>query len=655
MGNSLGSSRLISLIKRKSALERLTLRVPKQLPVSVHRQLSPVVRVTALIPYNMPPSKVRVAKAAASSKSKPEVENPSNDEGDSDVAEPVMESKKSGPKSKKKAPAKENGSEERPKSTRGRKKVEPQEEEEELPEPPKASGRGKKKVEIQEEEEDVLQIPKPTGRGKKKAEAQEEEEEELAEPAKSSGRGKKKAVPSEEPAEDAEPKKTRGKKKEASVEDMETEEAPKKSSRGKKKTEADNEDQGETKPKPKGKRKAGSAEPAPPETDNKSPKRRRKASEEPEVVSEVAVKRVRKTKADVAEEAVVPEEETEEKTTGKRARNAATKAPKGDEDEEKPVKRGRVARIKEKTTRAKKGESGDDDEEPAAKKSKPEEKKRTNKVDTNLNEVDFECKKTNAKGEISNLKIAAWNVGGIRSITDKKGLNYCLKEDPDIIVLQETKCREGDLPGAWNIPGYKRYCADSHKAGYAGVALFTKKEPLDVKMTMDGSPCNDEGRIITAEFENFYVVAVYVPNAGRGLVTLDKKLQWNESFKNYMTKLDEKKPVIVCGDMNVAHAEIDLANPKTNTKHAGFTKEEREGMTDFLGAGFVDTFRHLYPDQTGAYTFWSYMSDSRSRNVGWRLDYFIVSERIKDNICDNVIRNKVFGSDHCPIVLFANL
>jgi len=192
---------------------------------------------------------------------------------------------------------------------------------------------------------------------------------------------------------------------------------------------------------------------------------------------------------------------------------------------------------------------------------------------------------------------------------------------------------------------------DSHDRPQARVCANT----LDAHVDPPNAEHDEEGRCVTAEFDKFYLVSVYVPNSGRKLVTLPKRLEWNKAFKTYIKELDKKKPVIVCGDLNVAHAEIDLANPKTNSKNAGFTKEEREGMTAFLGDGYVDTYRKLYPEKTGAYTFWTYMMKSRSKNVGWRLDYFLVSERFMDNICDNVIRSEILGSDHCPIVLFLNV
>ncbi|XP_034190033.1 recombination repair protein 1 isoform X2 [Osmia lignaria lignaria] len=299
--------------------------------------------------------------------------------------------------------------------------------------------------------------------------------------------------------------------------------------------------------------------------------------------------------------------------------------------------------------------SASDIEEPAVKRAKTEPKTFMNKTDTDLNETNFDCEKLNAEGNKYNLKIVSWNVSGIRALIKKSGMQYIMKENADIVSLQETKCDKNKLPEEVKLKGYHYYFHDSKKPGYCGVALYTKQKPMNVEYGLNNSEFDDEGRMITAEYPNFYLLNVYVPNAGQKLVTLPKRLQWNEVFKNYVKQLDKKKLVIICGDMNVAHEEIDIANPKTNAKNAGFTKEEREGMTDFLAQGFVDTFRFLYPDKAGVYTFWSYFANARSKNIGWRLDYFLVSERIKNKVCDNVVRDKVYGSDHCPIVLFINI
>ncbi|XP_011350353.1 uncharacterized protein LOC105286822 isoform X2 [Ooceraea biroi] len=291
----------------------------------------------------------------------------------------------------------------------------------------------------------------------------------------------------------------------------------------------------------------------------------------------------------------------------------------------------------------------------AMNKSKNEPKQMLNKTDTNLNEIEFACTKTNEEGKKYNLKICTWNISGIRAIVKKNGMEYIAKEDADIVALQETKCDKDKIPEEVKLPGYHNYFLDSKKPGYCGVALFCKEKPVTIKYGLNNASFDSEGRIITAEFSEFFLVNVYVPNAGQKLVTLPKRLEWNKTFKKYIEKLDEKKPVIICGDMNVAHQEIDLKNPKTNTKNAGFTKEERDDMTDFLTAGFVDSFRLLYPDKEGAYTFWSYFASARNKDIGWRLDYFLISDRIKSKVCDNVIRKQVYGSDHCPVILYINL
>ncbi|KAF7389168.1 hypothetical protein HZH66_010305 [Vespula vulgaris] len=309
--------------------------------------------------------------------------------------------------------------------------------------------------------------------------------------------------------------------------------------------------------------------------------------------------------------------------------------------------------VKESVSKNKRKANGND--EPVAKKAKTENKPIINRTDTNLNEIYFDCDKLNTEGMKYNLKISTWNVSGIRAVIKKNGMDYIVKENADIVALQETKCNTNKLPSEIKVPGYHHYYADSKKAGYCGVALYTKEKPINIKYGLNNSKFDEEGRLITAEYPNFFLLNVYVPNAGAKLVTLPKRLEWNEKFKLYVKELDKKKPVIICGDMNVAHQEIDLTNPKTNTKNAGFTKEERDGMTDFLDQGFVDTFRMLYPDKTGAYTFWSYFANARSKNIGWRLDYFLVSERIQNKVCDNVIRSNVYGSDHCPVVLYVTL
>ena len=332
-----------------------------------------------------------------------------------------------------------------------------------------------------------------------------------------------------------------------------------------------------------------------------------------------------------------------------------SRASKLDSTEAKNDKKNKVSKPQETPAKKSKRTRDEPEEPPTPKRAKTEPKQMMNKTDTDLNEIDFDCQKLNAEGKKYNFKICSWNVSGIRALIKKNGIDYIMKENADIVALQETKCDRDKLPEEVKLTGYHHYFLDSKKPGYCGVGLYTKVKPIDVKYGLNDSEFDNEGRIMTVEYTNFYLINVYVPNAGQKLVTLPKKLRWNEVFKAYIIKLDETKPVIICGDMNVAHQEIDLTNPKTNTKNAGFTKEEREGMTDFLDTGFVDTFRALYPDKTGVYTFWSYFANARSKNIGWRLDYYLVSRRIKDKVCDNVVRDKVYGSDHCPIVLYINI
>ncbi|GFQ96160.1 DNA-(apurinic or apyrimidinic site) lyase [Trichonephila clavata] len=296
--------------------------------------------------------------------------------------------------------------------------------------------------------------------------------------------------------------------------------------------------------------------------------------------------------------------------------------------------------------------------------SKPAKKTKENTSKSNsgkkekipdVTDLDFENESKTADGKAWNLKMASWNINGIRAWLEKNGMSYLHHENPDILCLQETKCSDDKLPPEVNVEGYHSYWLSGDKDGYSGVGLLSKEKPLSVQYGIGIEKHDNEGRVITAEYDQFYLVATYVPNAGRGLVRLEYRQEWDEDLRTYLKKLDEKKPVVLCGDLNVAHEEIDLANPKTNKKNAGFTKEEREGFSSLLSEGFMDTFRHLYPDEKGAYTFWTYMMNARAKNVGWRLDYFVVSKRFVNNICDSVIRKDVYGSDHCPICLFLNV
>lgn len=251
------------------------------------------------------------------------------------------------------------------------------------------------------------------------------------------------------------------------------------------------------------------------------------------------------------------------------------------------------------------------------------------------------------------MKIISWNVNGLRACLTKGFEEFFNNMDADIFCLQETKMQpeQAEL----TLEGYHKYWNSAVKKGYSGTAIFTKKEPLGVTYHLGLDKHNDEGRVITLEYDNFYMVTVYTPNSKRELARLDYRMEWEEDFREYLLKLNEKKPVIVCGDLNVAHTEIDLRNPKTNTMNAGFTIQEREKMTTLLGNGFIDTFRYLYPDVTDAYTWWSYMFKAREKNAGWRIDYFLVSDILKTKIVDSIIHKDILGSDHCPVELDIDL
>lgn len=247
------------------------------------------------------------------------------------------------------------------------------------------------------------------------------------------------------------------------------------------------------------------------------------------------------------------------------------------------------------------------------------------------------------------MKLISWNVNGIRACAGKGFLEFFKEADADIFCIQESKMQEGQLE--LDLPGYHQYWNYAEKKGYSGTAIFTKKEPLSVVNGMGITEHDKEGRVITLEFEDFYMVTVYTPNSQNELARLDYRMTWEDVFLAYLKKLEENKPVIVCGDMNVAHKEIDLKNPKTNRKNAGFTDEEREKFSILLENGFVDTFRYFYPDQEGIYSWWSYRFKAREKNAGWRIDYFLVSEVLKEKLKDAKILTEVFGSDHCPVEL----
>lgn len=247
------------------------------------------------------------------------------------------------------------------------------------------------------------------------------------------------------------------------------------------------------------------------------------------------------------------------------------------------------------------------------------------------------------------MKLISWNVNGLRACVQKGFLDFFNEIDADIFSIQESKLQEGQI--ALDLLGYHQYWNYAQKKGYSGTAVFSKQEALSVSYGI-GIPEHDtEGRVITLEYENFYLVNCYTPNSQNELARLPYRMQWETDFRSYLKTLDEKKPVIYCGDLNVAHEEIDIKNPKNNRKNAGFTDEERKKMTELLAAGFTDTFRYFYPDQTDIYSWWSYRFKAREKNAGWRIDYFITSKRLEDKLTDAKIHTEIFGSDHCPIEL----
>lgn len=251
--------------------------------------------------------------------------------------------------------------------------------------------------------------------------------------------------------------------------------------------------------------------------------------------------------------------------------------------------------------------------------------------------------------KLSMKKMISWNVNGLRACLGKGFLEYLKETDADIFCIQESKLQEGQVD--LELPGYHQYWNYAEKKGYSGTAMFTKEEPIAVTYGLGIEEHDHEGRVITAEFPEYYVVTCYTPNSQDGLKRLDYRMQWEDAFRAYLKALETKKPVIFCGDLNVAHQEIDLKNPKTNRKNAGFSDEERAKFTELLEAGFVDTFRYFYPDQEGIYSWWSYRFSARAKNAGWRIDYFCVSESLKDRLVDAKIHTEVLGSDHCPVEL----
>lgn len=247
------------------------------------------------------------------------------------------------------------------------------------------------------------------------------------------------------------------------------------------------------------------------------------------------------------------------------------------------------------------------------------------------------------------MKMISWNVNGLRAVVGKGFIDIFNSLDADIVCLQETKLQEGQID--LSFEGYAQYWNYAVKKGYSGTAVFTRVQPLSVSYGLGIEEHDQEGRVITLEFDKFYLVNVYTPNSKDGLARIDYRMQWEDDFRAYLKKLEENKPVVVCGDLNVAHTEIDLKNPKTNRNNAGFSDQERGKMTELLDAGFIDTFRYFYPDVTGAYSWWSYRFNARKNNAGWRIDYFLVSESLKNELKGASILNDIYGSDHCPVML----
>ncbi|GIO27214.1 exodeoxyribonuclease III [Ornithinibacillus bavariensis] len=251
------------------------------------------------------------------------------------------------------------------------------------------------------------------------------------------------------------------------------------------------------------------------------------------------------------------------------------------------------------------------------------------------------------------MKLVSWNVNGLRACVRKGFLDYFQDIDADIFCVQETKLQEGQIE--LDLDGYYQYWNYALRKGYSGTAIFTKQKPLSVKYGLGDNPAQPEGRIITLEFQDFFLMNVYTPNSQRDLARLDVRLEWEDALLEHVLAHDKLKPVVLCGDLNVAHQEIDIKNYKSNYGNSGFTDEERGKMTRFLEAGFIDTLRYFYPNEEGIYTWWSYMKTVRERNIGWRIDYFIVSERLKDLLIDSHAQPTILGSDHCPIALEINI
>ncbi|ADL53777.1 exodeoxyribonuclease III [Clostridium cellulovorans] len=247
------------------------------------------------------------------------------------------------------------------------------------------------------------------------------------------------------------------------------------------------------------------------------------------------------------------------------------------------------------------------------------------------------------------MKLISWNVNGIRACVEKGFLDFFKSVDADIFCLQETKLQQGQID--LDLEGYEQYWNYAEKKGYSGTAVFTKEKPLSASYGLNIEEHDKEGRVITLEYDDFYLVTVYTPNSKEELARLEYRMEWEDAFRAYLKKLEKNKPVIVCGDLNVAHKEIDLKNPKTNRKNPGFSDEERAKFSELLASGFIDTYRYFYPDKEGAYSWWSYRFNARTKNAGWRIDYFVISEELKDKLVSAEIHNEILGSDHCPVEL----
>jgi len=360
-----------------------------------------------------------------------------------------------------------------------------------------------------------------------------------------------------------------------------------------------------------------------------------------------------------------PQTKTEKETKPKAApKGKKRKAADEEKTTEVPSKEETHAHS-EDTTEAEKTQSKKKEE----KKNNPGKAKKTGKATTKKAKKEEEDEEVGEEGEEegsiaplaatdfkqpikdqNHLKIVSWNVAGWKSVIGKGFSKYVQDEDPDIICLQETKVNPKDVTSDF-LPGYHSHFYGAEKKGYSGTGIFSKIQPISWTDGIGIPEHDDEGRVITAEYDTFYLVNTYIPNASRGLVNLPRRMKWDKDFLDYLQKLDAKKPIVWCGDLNVAHKEIDLTNPSSNKKSAGFTLEERQGFSNILAAGFVDTFRHLYPSEEKAYTFWSYFRQARTKNIGWRLDYFVISKRSLAALGDSYRRPFISGSDHCPIVL----